>query len=228
MMKLKDLPSKWRKEVSESSPHDSDNYQYRLGYNDALLGVANDLQIALPAWKQITKSKYAKIISRFFAKVNQHADNGCWEWTAHCTKNGYGRMKIEGKHKLAHRFSWEIHKGDIPEIDGSDYRGTCVLHRCDNRKCVNPDHLFLGTHKDNINDMMGKHRNAQLCGELQGSSKLNEGNVTEIRTKYQLNQGTQRMLAVEYGVDQKTIHNIVSGKTWRPLCDLDYPPKELK
>jgi hypothetical protein len=85
---------------------------------------------------------------RFWAKVR--TSKGCWEWTA-CTRNGYGRLGLNGGVADAHRLSWEMHYGQIPN-------GLCVLHHCDNRLCVRPDHLFLGTRGDNIADMDAKGR----------------------------------------------------------------------
>ena len=161
----------------------------------------------------------SKILNRFWSKVNKVAPNGCWEWTAHTNEHGYGRIKIDGKHQLAHRFSWMICNGEIPEMAGSDYRGTCVLHKCDNRKCVNPKHLFLGTHKDNINDRDNKNRAASAVGESNGCSKLTARKVNEIRYKQQFY--TQRVLAAEYGVSQSVIHNVITGKSWKHI---DYPP----
>lgn len=88
----------------------------------------------------------------FFKHVSPQED-GCWQWTGRIRDGGYGRMKLNGKETRAHRVSWLIHKGDIPN-------GLCVLHRCDNRLCVNPKHLFLGTRRDNYEDMKKKGRHS--------------------------------------------------------------------
>ena len=89
---------------------------------------------------------------RFWAKVDKESPNGCWEWTAGLNGAGYGQFTMWPASPVrAHRFSWELRHGPIPD-------GLCALHRCDNRPCVNPDHLFLGTRGDNIRDCFSKGR----------------------------------------------------------------------
>lgn len=88
-------------------------------------------------------------LQRFTEKVNK-TDN-CWEWTAYINRHGYGAIRFNGRATLAHRVSYELHNGPIPE-------GFLVCHHCDNPKCVNPGHLFIGTHQDNRNDCLKKGR----------------------------------------------------------------------
>src|SRR3990172_3375900 len=109
------------------------------------------------------KSVYEKtLIERFWEHVDKRTEKECWLWQG--AKNGskkiYGNLRINGKTQLAHRFSWIIANGPIPKMKGTDWRGTCVLHRCDNGLCVNPDHLFLGTHIDNMIDRTTKGRSS--------------------------------------------------------------------
>jgi hypothetical protein len=88
-------------------------------------------------------------VDLFWAKVRR--TDGCWEWTGARLHSGYGKLGRKGRTYVAHRFAWELVNGAIPD-------GLFACHRCDNRLCVRPDHLFLGTQKDNIADMLSKGR----------------------------------------------------------------------
>ena len=134
---------------------------------------------------------------RFWSKVKK--TDTCWNWIASCNQSGYGRIGISGKLITAHRYSWEIQNGKIP-------KGKLVLHKCDNSKCVNPDHLFIGTDKDNMDDMNKKHR---------GHNKLTANQVREIKRKYIRGKITCEMLGKEYGVNKSSINEIVRGKSYR-------------
>lgn len=141
---------------------------------------------------------------RFLAYVRV-ASNGCHEWTAYINPRGYGRFKISGKQVMAHRFAYEMSVAQIPD-------GLFVCHRCDNRRCVNPSHLFLGTNQDNMRDMIAKGRSprTRLHGEMNGSCKLQARDVAAIRNS----KLSQSKLAAAYGVDQSTISHIKTGKNW--------------
>lgn len=149
---------------------------------------------------------------RFWDKIAKKSDDECWEWLAGKSKGGYGQVKINNKTYLTHRISWILHNGEIPEHNS--FHGMCVCHTCDNRACVNPSHLFLGTNNDNTQDMIKKERNAQPQGEQHGCHKLTEKEVIEIREKYIPRKYSARKLAKEYGVYHSTILRIVKHVIW--------------
>lgn len=143
--------------------------------------------------------------NRFWAKVNK--TDGCWLWTAGCFRRGYGAIGAGGRHSpllRAHRLSWELHNGPIPE-------GLCVLHECDNPRCVRPEHLFLGTHQDNVADCVAKGRHSR--GERVHQSKLTTANIIMIKSA--IKSGTsQKAIADTFGVHPATISDIATGRTW--------------
>lgn len=155
--------------------------------------------------KSITLSE--KDIARFWSKVKVGGPNECWE----CKENaidkkagGYGRIGVQGNLYLMHRLSWIVSFGEIKE-------GVFVCHKCDNRKCVNPNHLFVGTHNDNVQDMVTKNRN--VIGESVPNSKLKEEDVIEIRNM--LSQGiSTREIAQKYKVNCATISKINTKRLW--------------
>lgn len=95
------------------------------------------------------------------------SETGCWEWKKGKDANGYGIIHVSGRLMKAHRLSWQLHKGEIPDHDS--YHGMMVCHHCDNPGCVNPEHLFLGEAKDNVLDMVAKGRNRFGIGDRHGS-----------------------------------------------------------
>ena len=145
---------------------------------------------------------------RFINKVDQSAGpQGCWPWIGHRQREGYGLVKRAGRAVLAHRVSYQIHRGEIPA-------GMIVMHSCDNPCCVNPNHLVLGTNADNSRDCISKKR--QAYGEKNGVAKLTESQVQEIRQGYNKLAGrTLQYLAQQYGVCHSQIWNIVRGRNWR-------------
>ncbi len=98
-----------------------------------------------------------KSTTLFWARVQKGAADDCWPWQGATMKNGYGRVKRRGKAELAHREAFRLTKGEIPVIK-RPYATLIVLHRCDNRACCNPDHLYLGTYMQNARDMVDRGR----------------------------------------------------------------------
>ena len=131
---------------------------------------------------------------RFWAKVNRLGPDDCWLWTGSRKggKWGYGQLGSRDRRlapESAHRVSWEIHHGSIPD-------GMKVLHRCDNPPCVNPNHLFLGTLRDNTQDMLIKRRHLEILLPAQ---------IAELTERYRAGNISEQQLAKEYGVSQQTI-----------------------
>lgn len=131
-------------------------------------------------------------------------EGGCWLWTRYRTPHGYGRVAYKSKAELAHRVSWFLANGPIPD-------GMGVLHSCDNPPCVNPAHLFLGTSLDNNADCRSKGRHAY--GERNGVSKLTRDDVIRIRAE-RANGRAQRDIAYSYGVSQSLVSMVTNGKLW--------------
>lgn len=136
----------------------------------------------------------------------------CWIWTGETVRGGYGRMRIGKKKVPASHVSWGI-------FYGNKQNDLLALHKCDNPACVNPNHLFLGTQKQNIQDALSKKRFP--AGETHHNAKLSTSQVEEIRSKYHKGHRyhpsatDQNSLAREYGVDQQTIWRIVNLKGWK-------------
>ena len=131
----------------------------------------------------------------------------CWFWRNHIGNRGYGQFKFRGATWLAHRVSYIINKGEIPE-------DMVIMHQCDNQICVNPKHLKLGTVQDNVNDRVAKGRSA--IGVCNGRAKLTEEDVRVIRQLWR-SGGNRGEMAKIYGVDRKTICAIVENRTWRHI-----------
>lgn len=143
-------------------------------------------------------------MKRFWAKVQK--TDGCWQWTA-CVQDGYGRFRLDGTMRLAHRVSWELEHGAIPD-------GLNVLHRCDNGVCVRPSHLFLGTQLANVTDCIAKGRYPDRARENNGHAKVNSVIAAEIRARHAAGE-SYRKLGPEYGLHWGHIGNIVRGQSWK-------------
>lgn len=161
-----------------------------------------------------------KLLDRFKSKFTL-SESGCWEWKAYLMHKGYGHFHINRVPKRAHRVSYEHYKGKIPF-------GMLVMHTCDNRKCVNPDHLVVGTHQDNMNDMVKKGRSQKVvkgCNkyntnqsmENNFNSKLTSIQVKNIIKDYKDGAGSYMFLSLKYGVSKSNIQAIINGRSWSNL-----------
>lgn len=139
-------------------------------------------------------------------------ENGCWLFTGGKNSQGYGAIWDGEKQCRAHIVSYQIHVETVP-------KGLLVLHECDNPWCVNPEHLFLGTHQDNVDDMRTKGRDSydHTQGEGNGQAKLTEANVWDIRRLLSTGQYTQNQIGDMFGVTRGAIKSIKNGITWRHL-----------
>lgn len=154
-------------------------------------------------------------LPRLLARV-ERAPNGCWNWTGSTRRAGYGQIyagRAHGKQIVcrAHRFSWIAHNGAIPG-------GLSVCHHCDNPRCINPDHLFLGTHQQNMADCRSKGRlnildGSLARGTLNVNAKLTPSDVAAIRARRRAGEKGV-CLAADFGVTPQTISHIVRGQTW--------------
>jgi HNH endonuclease len=147
-----------------------------------------------------------KVLERFLSKVIR-TEHGCWLWIGAKVPKGYGQFKIGEKVYRAHRVAYELFKEEVPE-------GMFVLHSCDNPSCVNPDHLFVGTNSDNIQDSFDKGRSSNV-GELHPGHKLTEDDVLHILGSDKSNEE----LAAEYDVDRASIYKIRTGRSWSYMRD---------
>jgi hypothetical protein len=138
---------------------------------------------------------------RFEVKTKLNSETGCIEWQAQINDYGYGRFKKDGKPMAAHRVAWELAHDSIPD-------GLFVLHGCDNRKCVNVDHLFLGTHQDNMDDMVFKGRH-----HSRGPRKITEAVALAVASM----EGTYEEIGNRVGLHRTQVSRIKRGLCWTHL-----------
>lgn len=136
---------------------------------------------------------------------------GCWNWKKAIVHTGYGMKKCGSKNKLAHRLSFELHKGKIP-------KGKIVMHTCDNRACINPEHLRAGTNGENVRDCIakGRFRTADKRGEKNPMKVLTTAIVNEARQRSQDGE-TITAIAAKLGVNRLTISDAIRRITWTHL-----------
>jgi hypothetical protein len=152
----------------------------------------------------------ASLVKRFWQMVLRRTDSECWEWQGYVGPNGYGQIGHKRGIMTAHHVSWLIHNGPIPE-------GMMVLHKCDNRKCVNPDHLYLGTASDNMRDAYTRGRMPDRKGENASAHKLTEVQVLEIRALAAQGQMTRRELATKFCISLSNIKSIIRRAIWKHI-----------
>lgn len=152
----------------------------------------------------------AEFNTKFWSRIEREGD--CWLWTGPTVNTGYGTVSRYRRHILAHRFAYELTHGPIPE-------GMKVCHTCDHIRCINPAHLFTGTQKDNVDDMIAKGRAAGWAkdhprGSAHGRAKINEDQVREIRV--QRARGIPRAtVAATFGISMVSVDKIVYHETWQ-------------
>ncbi len=149
-------------------------------------------------------------IAVFWTRVNKRGPNECWEWqNKSLVGKGYGSVRVNKKGWRAHVFSWFIHNGPT--------NGLCVCHKCDNPRCVNPAHLFLGTVLDNTRDMIAKGRQRKAHGQDCGNAKLTDDQVAEIRKRYKRHGGADDGVSLgrEFGVSYNIIYGVVKRRIWK-------------
>jgi len=144
---------------------------------------------------------------RFWSKVDKSPASGsCWVWKSSIHHKGYGQFRYNGGMKSSHRVAYELSFGKIPT-------GMSVLHKCDNPICVNPEHLFCGTHTDNMRDMCRKGRHSRK----KPMARMTASEVIECRRLYALGKATVKDLSKRFSLTFSGMYSVVFGTTWREL-----------
>ena len=158
------------------------------------------------------KSSALETIAQKLSRLTSIQEDGCWMFLGPWTSHGYGHLSYDGQIFRAHRISYELHRGPVPE-------GKMVLHKCDHRYCINPEHLFIGTAQDNVNDMIAKCRDifGENFGENNGQAKLTEDEVLQIKRLLADGQYKLKEIGGMFGVTDSAVKQIKYGKTWRHI-----------
>lgn len=179
-----------------------------LGYCQCGCGTKTRARKTRGTYDLYIKGHYS-LASRFWSKVALSNDTDlCWEWQACKRGKGYGGFQIGDKCYFAHRIAWELTNGQILD-------GLLVCHKCDNRLCCNPNHLFLGTNLDNARDRDKKARRTAPQGENHPMHKLTFHQVEEIRKRYAMGDITMEKLGADYGIRKAHVCEIVNYKSWK-------------
>ena len=148
--------------------------------------------------------------TRFWKKVDKpDGEDGCWLWKGDLMYNQYGRVTVDGKAYLVHRLAYQLYYNE--EIPND----RMILHSCNNRSCMNPAHLRLGTHAENMQDMVDANRQAK--GEDNGNSKLTLDEIVEIKELLASGKYFHREIAAMYGISRPAVTDINKGKTWKRI-----------
>lgn len=152
---------------------------------------------------------------RFWSRVAVGDAEACWEWTGARNNSGYGTVYWQGRTYVTHRVAAYL-EGLVPTVLAPKDRrsGGYVLHSCDNRRCCNPRHLFIGSYSENMLDMYAKRRHAIHRGAAHSNARFTSEQITAIRMRYAGGGVRQIDLAAEYGVSQRTISLVVRGETY--------------
>lgn len=153
------------------------------------------------------------LAERFWAKVHHEPNTGCFIWGGSEMGGGYGNFTVRRKSVKASRVAYELAHGPIPSGEG--WHGVCVMHKCDVRICVNPDHLILGTHAENMADRNRKGRAARLAGEKHGCARLSWEQVREMRAAYAAGGVSYEDLMRRFDVSKPTVAGVITRRYWR-------------
>ena len=186
------------------------NKHYRRYKNNGNPHISKWDRNMTPKQRILKNIKKVKCHNLDSLQKHKEKDLICWEWKKGKDKDRYGRVQINYKLQRTHRLSYREFVGKIPE-------GKLVLHKCDNPPCCNPNHLFLGTKKDNSDDMKNKNRGKWLIGEKHGISKLNKKQVIQIRKYWKTGKYTQMKLGKIFNISRPQISNIINNKVWKHI-----------